>query len=325
MRFVLFTTVLAYLLTNSAMAEESSSDQAPATYKIKQVIADQNLVIVETSNPSEIFNSGKIFLVTFQNEKQCSLTLKETKGSLLTLSSSSCAQSQDITRNLPIEPALVDGFTTKTIEKEEVLPVSSSEMDAPSPLENKNIGISLYYSLANEVHFDDAFVSTTSGSGKVEATYKTANSVGLGVTWAKMKPQSWGFLGNLVYEPGREINSVTFKGPGGTATANATGTKPKVSFLIIEGNAVYRWNSFYLPFGLNVNAPTLSDTDGANVDISGGLGIFLGGGFILGDNSSVEIFVRTISMNMTESSGTTHINYELGTMTGVGFGYKYWF
>lgn len=314
----------AAIILNSATAFADESVATAATqYKIKQVISAQNLVVVETSNPTEELTSGKTFLVTFPNEKQCSLSLKEQKGHLLSLSSSSCENASEITRNLPIEVALVD---SQAIPQQ--LPVQTAEQKNPTIINKdwgtRHFGVSLHYSVANEVRFNKAFVTTTTSSGNVEAVFRTDNGVGLGVTYARMETNSWGFLGNLIYEPGREISSVKFTGSGGTATANFTNS-PRVSFLITEANAVYRWNTFYLPFGINVCAPALHDTQGSIVSVSSGFGVFLGGGLLINESSSLELFIRSLGLRMTETSDAGSIDYDLGTMAGLGFGYKYWF
>jgi|GEM_PF-1933455 len=327
---------LVYLLAlifpfNVWAVETPPQVETVPTFKVRQNISARNRVVVEADQAVN-FPAGKVFLITFPDGKQCSLMLKETKATLLTFDSSHCDQHRDITKGLPVEPSLVEledenpPVVQQQPKKEDIAPAVATEtMDLPHRVAS-SVGVSLHYSFANEMRFDDAYVFSSGGSGKVEATFKASGSAGVGLSWAQMRPMSWGFVGSVLYEPPREIDSVIFKGPGGSSTGVITGTKPKVSFFIFEGNAVYRWNTFYLPFGLNASVPSLSDiSSSTNIEVKGNIGAFVGGGFLIGQQSSLEIFLRSIAITMTESDSTGSINYDRGTLTGVGVGYKYWF
>lgn len=319
--------VLTILSTNPVWAVDTTTD---STYKIRQVITEQNLVVAETSSPEENLPTGKIFLVTFPDDKQCSLSLVEQKGKLLTLNSSACVNRKEITRSLHLEISLIDSPTppaTAVSTPPQESPATTVEEfeDLSSGQWNRaRLGLSIHYSTANEAKFDDAYVSTDSGSGTLSADFKTKTAVGIGVSLSRMKVQNWGYVTSLFFEMGREVDSVTFSGPGGTASSSFT-SKPKLALFVAEGAVLYRWNSFYLPFGLNISAPALYDTGNTTTDVSGSIGAFLGAGFILADHSTLDIFVRSISMRMRQSDSTGYIDYALGTMSGLGIGYKYWF
>ncbi|MBS1972593.1 MAG: hypothetical protein JSU04_19960 [Bdellovibrionales bacterium] len=334
-------SVLILLSSSYSFAQGEAPATAPApvatpaptsTYKIKQVISAQNLVVAETSNPNEEITPGKTFLVTFANEKQCSLILKEKKGALLTLNSSSCANAQEITRTSPLEVALVD---TTVAAAEPVALKSTPEVPAASPEPYyppvkmdrwipTRFSVMTHYSGASELIFKDVNVTTTTSSGSVEVDYGLESSVGVGVSFASMHPQGWGYLANVFYERARAFKSATIKGSAGATTVTSSGSSSTIAFFVAEMNAVYRWDSFYMPFGLNVSAPTISE-DMSGVSYYGSLGIFWGGGFILSDNATLEIFIRDIAIRMKQYTSTATIDYGNGSMTGFGAAFKFWF
>lgn len=290
-----------------------------AKYTIKQIIKSHNLVVIQSNLPVEI-QEGKIFLVTFDDGKQCSLILKESAKTLFTVDSSECERRSYITLASPVELSLavIPQVGNRVTPKESLL--------RSSPTFGKRFAANIYYSVADKAKFDDAKVRTSSGaSGSVSASYGTESSPGIGVSYTNVEPQSWGFSGSLLYEPKREVQSFTVSGPGGTFTSSATGTKAKLSFLLLEGNAIYRWHQFYIPLGLNLSIPSLTDTGSAVYDVKGGVGAFLGAGLFVLENSSIEVFVRSVGFNMTATDGSTTIDFQNGYMSGAGFGWKYYF
>lgn len=313
-----------------AVTPAAATPAPAATYKIKQVISAQNLVVAETSNPSEELVPGKTFLVTFANEKQCSLILKEKKGALLTLNSSSCANAQEITRTSPLEAALVETPAAEPVALKSTpeVPAASPEPYYPPVKMDRWIptrfSVMTHYSGASELIFKDVNVTTTTASGTVEVDYGLESSVGLGVSFASMHPQGWGYLANVFYERARAFKSATIKGSAGATTVTNSGSSSTIAFFVAEMNAVYRWDSFYMPFGLNVSAPTISE-DMNGVSYYGSLGVFWGGGFILSDNATLEIFIREIAIRMKQYTSTSTIDYGSGTMTGFGAAFKFWF
>jgi hypothetical protein len=334
---------LILLFNFSALAKSELPAAAPAptpappvTYKIKQVISAQNLVVAETSDSNEFLAPGKIFLVTFPNEKQCALSLKDKKGALLTLSSVSCAHAADITRALPLEASLVDiplDPQPVAVKTPSETPAAAVAPVAPEPYYPSvkvdrwiptRFSISTHYSGANDLRFSDVNITTTTGSGTGEVDYGLESSVGLGLSFASMHPQGWGYLSNIFYERARQFKSVTIKGSTGGATYVANGDAATISFFVAEMNAVYRWENFYMPFGLSVSAPLVSK-EMTGVNYSGGIGFFWGGGFILSENASLEIFMRSIGMQLKEYTTTATVDYGFGNLTGLGVGFKFWF
>jgi len=222
------------------------------------------------------------------------------------------------------EPVSQDNPQKKDIVEPQAL--NPAEDTTEPPKHKPKFGFNLYYSTADTAKFDNTVISTSSGSATATTEFKSSGSAGIGMFIADTKPESWGYSGSLLYEPDRDISSVTFSNANATVTAAFSGIKPKFSVLILEGTVIYRWNSFYLPFGLNLSAPKLTTSSGSGTSsLSGGVGAFLGAGFITTENSSVEIFSRSITLKYSESAGTTNVDCGTGYLAGLGFGWKYWF
>lgn len=327
-----FAGLIVFLFVVTVKAQDTAS--TATTYKIRQIMLDQNLVVAETSNANEVLKPGKIFLVTFSTGKQCSLTMKEKSSSLVILSTTSCSMAQEITKASPIEASLIDVAMPAPIV---VIDKPTAEpAQTPAPVANesprlgassvfKKVGFFVHYSTANEMNFLNAYATTASGGGPLEIKFGMDTAGGIGMTFADMPTQNWGARTSFFFETLRDIKTVTLKGAGGTATGIITGTPPKVSFLVLEGSMVYRWETFYMPFGINYSIPTITDLNGSTIDYSGTVGIYIGGGILTSDRTSVDFFIRGLGMRLKEVSGTTTVDYGMGTLTGFGVGYNFWF
>lgn len=290
-------------------------------YAIRQVIKSKNLVVVESSAPTS-FKEGKIFLATFPDGQQCSLSLIETDGNLLTLDSKDCSKSTPLTLLIPIEPALIK--ETVADKKLETVNQNVTEMPTPS---RRRFAANIYFSVADQINFDDVNVKSSSGSGNIGTTFNTDGSAGVGVNLTVVDPNSWGFTGSLMYEPARKISSLKMSGPGGTLSGTFL-NKPEISFFLAEAGVIYKWNQFYIPLALNYSAPILLYTTTSSTevwDVGGAVGAYIGAGFLITENAALEFFIRSIGMTSKVTDGSDSIDFKNGYISGVGFGYKYYF
>lgn len=325
----IFASLIVFLIVSVANA---------TTYKIRHIMVDQSGVIAETSNPNEVLKPGQVFVATFPGGKQCSVTLKQQIGAVLMVDTSGCKYWREITKETPLDgPSRAESTASapkptpapaEVVEKSAVESASAATQapaQASAPVAKKQEGevakprsafrrlaLSIHYSFANEMHFKDGI--TASGASASEVTMKTDQAFGLGLSLAEMPPQGWGTMGNFFYETQRNITSPA-----------STGATPKISFLVAEGCLVHRWNSFYMPFGLNYSLPLASDVGGSSISNGKGLGIVVGTGLLINERSSVEFFLRALAMRLTDVSGATTTTYDNGSMSGFGVGYKYWF
>ncbi|WP_373998037.1 hypothetical protein [Bdellovibrio bacteriovorus] len=283
------------------------------SYKVKQIIRSHNVVIVEASQPVP-FEAGKIYLVTLKDGTQCSLSLADVENNFLTMESGDCT---GLVIGMPVEPALLR-TNGKTVE-------NTDELLIPVEKTGPRVSVSLYYSTATKARFEDTYVSSTSGSGYVDTTYTMDSSAGLGVSYSRLNPQSWGFVGSILWEPKRKVKSLEVEGPGGTVSGDLVDS-PELTLLIFEGNMAYRWENIYIPFGLNYSAPFLSYNSSSTWwSVSGGLGAYVGLGMIMSPNFTLELFIRSVGLEMTAADSTGTIDFKRGSLAGFGAGWKYTF
>ncbi|WP_413568453.1 hypothetical protein ACLWBD_12875 [Bdellovibrio sp. HCB117] len=294
-------------------AVATSQTPTNVSYKVKQIIRSHNVVIVEASQPIPL-EKGKLYLVTLKDGTQCSLSLADIESNLLTMESADCT---GLVVGMPVEPALLKA-SGKTVESTDIL---LPEADKTGP----RVSVSLYYSTATQARFEDTYVSTTSGSGYVDTTYTMDSSAGLGVSYSKLNLQSWGFVGSILWEPKRKIKSLEVEGPGGTVSGDLIDS-PELTLLIFEGNIAYRWENIYIPFGLNYSAPFLSYNSSTTWwSVSGALGAYVGLGMIMSPNFTLELFIRSVGLEMTAADSTGTIDFKRGSLAGFGAGWKYTF
>lgn len=327
--------LVSVLLSGRSFAQvsdaASETQKTETKYIVKQVIKSHKLVVVQT-NATEEFPNGKIFLANFEDGSQCSLVLKNSGKQLLTLDSSPCDQASRINTKTMIEPSLVAVFEQpqsnpppakeaterKPEEKPQEKPQASyDEKDAA------RLGVMLYYTSADQLRFDDGKIESQAVNFK--ATYDLEKAVGLGLIYTRAHQNSWGFSFGAFFESKRDFKSGSITTSTGNSSSGSI-SSTKISFLLAEINALYRFNQFYFPFGLNFSAPILEyQNTSTTLEVTGGVGVQFGLGYFVSDNLAAELFARSIGLTLTGDTGTTKIEYGRGTLTGAGFGLKYLF
>lgn len=138
-----------------------------------------------------------------------------------------------------------------------------------------------------------------------------------------MAPNSWGFLGSLQFEREREVD--TFK-VGGVTYNVSSGAKLQVTTLL--ASAVYQWENWYLPFGLNFSSLKYTPPSGfsGSTDSTSGLGFQIGVGYLINENFSVEGMSRSASWKLSaKPTGGGETDYGTGTFSTLVVSGTYWF
>lgn len=276
------------------------------TLKIVQVIKNQHLVVAQGSSNGST-SPGQTYLVNFPDDQQCSIVLREVQGNQYTFSTSSCDREDFLKKNLEVEPSLV------SVPAEESKPVRAQSEDAPEkyvPYTQRPVrfGLVVHYNSADNIEFTDTIGRDVSFNG---------NSVfGLGVRGMILEPNTFGLIGSIEYEFKRTFDSIT----GDNFVATFT-TKPELSMFFIEGGFAYRWDRFYLPFGLNYSIPQLSNAEGEKA--IGTLGGMVGFGMFPIDNVSFEALIRVLGVRFKDDFYDDV--YGTGFVSGFVFSGTYWF
>lgn len=140
---------------------------------------------------------------------------------------------------------------------------------------------------------------TNSLLGKGEVTYE--DGLSFDFESRNLKPNSWGFLGGLTYDLTRKEKRAVVN--FGNVTVNSeVGGNLQMTFLY--GSAAYRWNEFYLPFGLNYN---IVNYKSEGTTTTGGIGAQLGFGYYINEEFLFELLSRSASLNQksTDPNGSS--------------------
>lgn len=182
-----------------------------------------------------------------------------------------------------------------------------------------HFGLGLSYGLVSKLRFDHIVVTGAPGNFTADLDYE--NTVALEIEARKMSPMSWGFMGGLSIDGERKFTGGTISGMGTSISLTSGGDTSKIQTTVVYGNAVYRWNQFYLPFGFNISAVKFTPANSSSMSASGGLGGQLGVGFYINKNFVIEAYSRAVAVKM--SSSTT--DYGSGFMSNLMLTGKYIF
>ena len=209
--------------------------------------------------------------------------------------------------------------TTKTTETNSNLPTAPVP---PKSIESKQIeaalksepswhfGFGLGYSTNTKQTFDSVKLTDNSGTSTGTINYEWENSPELTLSLIKSEPHGWGRAINLTYVTQQKLKGASGTINGVSLTAVITDPAKNESY-ILDGTFFYRWDSFYLPFGLNYSSHkyTLpSSAIGYSLDVRGGLGAQVGIGFFIDNKFSMEVKSRSLNYNLSSSKPSAN-NY----------------
>lgn len=184
-----------------------------------------------------------------------------------------------------------------------------------------------FYSFANEMRFESLRATGAGVSVSGAASYGTAAAPGVGIEVSDSSLMSWGWNSGIMYDSKRSIDSFTASAGGVSVSGSYIGRRPTVSFITMYGNLLYRWNYFYLPFGLNFSIPEFRRGDGAVGEYSmvGAMGSQLGAGFYLLERLSIEFMIRSLSFKASSAASGYAYEYDEGHLRGGQINLKYGF
>lgn len=327
---------LLYLVPGFAIAQSPTSPQQAST-TVKQVFTDRGRVVAETNQTDS--NVSDEMVITFEGGKQCALPILEIRGNILTLDSENCRYNFDIKPGLALEKSLLsESVATKPSPQPSLEPTpqaspqtsvleseksksQADELDASSSRKPKFV-VGLAFSGRTTASGTGGTTTGLVGTFTSEFEYKEALSISLEM---RNTPQhSWGYGFGLTYDATRDLDSGSFSSGGTTLLISTAGGASKIGATSFEGNAIYRWNEFYIPLGLNYTAMRFTPVPGytGGYDIEGGFGVQLGFGVHVSDAVSLEMMSRASAYALKSSQGGTSTNYGNLIYSIVTFGIK---
>lgn len=213
---------------------------------------------------------------------------------------------------------------TPPAKENEVDVESESAEDAEDesyPEKKWRFGGGISYSWANQLKFNNV----DSNGTPYEYTYFMDNAAVIALEVDYGAPHAWGIQVGIAVDTGRTITDFEVKNSTSVQKGTYTGsTQPKITFVNVYANVVYRWEQFYIPFGLNSSGVGVSDPPVPLKELTGGMGAQVGIGHEFHKNFAVEGLLRVLSVNgkkQTDSvSGTTNVGS--GTLSGAQIGLK---
>lgn len=156
-----------------------------------------------------------------------------------------------------------------------------------------------------------------------KATFETDSGYSLSFEGRFLRQNGWGLTMGVDVDLGREVKSGSVTLGGNTVTFSSTSNDPdEFAAVVFHGNAVYKWNNFYIPFGFNVSAVDYRAT-GIDVNTSASLGAQLGIGYELDNGFIVELFSRALGFEMDYIQSGLDVQFEQGIMSDGVLRFKY--
>lgn len=179
-----------------------------------------------------------------------------------------------------------------------------------------------YLSSAKKLKFDSITVAngTDSATGSLENS--TDASGGVFIEINEMPPHAMGYSLGVAYERKREIDSGTMTLNGQTVSSVSSGEKTTFDFFLLYVNAIYRFDSIYIPFGLNYSFPRFEQGSNATGVLTSrsDLGAQFGIGIYLNDSVQVEALYRNVNVDLKlRNAGTNsdiNVDYNTGSLSG---------
>lgn len=342
-RFSFFAIVLTFICSN-AFAE---------TNIIRQIFLDRDRAIAEVDEASK---GIKEFVVTFPGQSQCVFKVVDAKESLVSLDVQNCAYKTLLRPGMKVEASLLFGVDSSVPVVTKIAPPSSEGISpqAPTTVDPKtsgpsssktpevandssdkvvtaddhqlddqiHFGIGLGLSLIPKLNFKNG--SASSATFLFDSDWSLEGGYSVSADLRKMPSNRWGFLGQINHEGARKVSSISFSSSGQTATVTGNSGAATLATTTIEANAVYRWNTFYIPFGLNYSKFNFQAASGfvGSYTVVDGIGAQFGLGLMIGSRCAIELWSRAANIKIKTLSAGVSVDYGDGTYSSTGLTLK---
>jgi hypothetical protein len=224
-----------------------------------------------------------------------------------------------------------DASLPQVADTEAIIEDADDSQETPPTKEQKKIkwrvGVGVAFNV-NPSAKSDLRVNNRSTAQTVtgEAEFDMDDVASFELDFRRSPSHDWGFIGGLSLSTKTDITSGSITLNGNTVTFSESGQADQVSWAVFSGSIVYRWNEFYIPFGLNFSLIEY-DAQGITVDATGGLGAQLGIGFLISHHFSIELLSKAIAYDISyyDSSTNLDIMLEEGYISTASLAVKYVF
>ncbi len=213
-----------------------------------------------------------------------------------------------------VPPALAQSPTPAPTATPAATPAPAPAAEAPKERARRFV-VGAYYGGTDTLTFREVQVTSGGSTDKGEATFESEPNLGLILEYRQMPQQSWGFQAGLIIEGKRDFTKAKSTSGGTTTEVTYTGTRPNYRQEVLYANAVYKWEQFYIPFGLNYAIPhfTPGQTN-STFTIRGQVGVQFGLGFQFTELFGMELMAQATGVNLRAVSSSTTVEYGDGIM-----------
>jgi hypothetical protein len=299
--------------------------------KVTQVFRDTQKAIVQLEGGADASSTKSVVVSTGPGEA-CEAMVVSIIDQQMLVQFSGCAGFDKVRANSIVSRNPFEAVEEKHEEPKLVQPVAPAAQ--PSEVENASetalnsaydhnrprVVLSFGFNSGTEYKYND-FDYYSGGSfltGEYTLEVDPAFHFALGVMVARK--HSWGAYVGISRESKRNVNSETVSINGITMTSTITGEKPSFTNTLLEFNSLYRWDQFYLPFGLNYSILSFSPADApANwtFEAEGSMGAQVGFGVFANDNVHFEFYTQVITNTLEITTPTETFKFNTGFMAGA--------
>lgn len=216
-----------------------------------------------------------------------------------------------------------DPSKTQPLEEEKISNKEEKSRDEKNVVSKPKIRLAfgLGFNTTGTAESDVRIVNLSNGAtGIGSLEFDVESGISLNAEARILRKNGWGFSVGGDLDLIREVKSATVTAGGNTETISAN-EPGEWTALVLYGNLVYKWENFYIPFGLNVNAINYSEV-GLDTT-STGVGAQLGIGFETESNFAFEIYSRALTFDFNYVDSNLDVYFEDGIMSDVTFRVKY--
>ncbi|MCP4913211.1 MAG: hypothetical protein GY909_08825 [Oligoflexia bacterium] len=200
--------------------------------------------------------------------------------------------------------------TSQNLKKEEIKKETTEKNEENQKATTR---YAIYLSRIGSATYDGILKITNKSNGTnttANQTFELEPAYGLGFELRYMRKNGWGMIAGLDYDLEREIKSKVITQNGHVYSLSPLSNKVKLTSYIVHGTILYRWEKFYLGFGLNLNYTDINGLPGADVDPS--IGGQLDMGYELGNSFAVDFYIKSITYDLNFNSGNFNYDFNEG-------------
>lgn len=335
-KLLIFTISIA-VIAGTAHAE----DAVPWSGKVTHVSRDAKKAVAEVSKKAKVENGSAVTAIAKSGES-CEGKVERQQGRKITIAFGECKAFDEIKAGAVVEPSLMtageespktadtpkskaaDPATASksvTDEKSTSQPEPAEESPAREPIISRSrplrFALGFYYNTANELRFDSVTIADSDAGG---AIYEVDRTFGVHADLRVSEPESWGVIVGLNVDGKRNFRSVAVRQTQGS-TLNPT-LPESASLISAEGSLLYRWDHFYLPFGVHYAAILVQGAPSEFQNMFGA-GVQAGLGFALTSHFDTQLLLRVTGL--VGKPDSTNTDLHTGSMGGVQLGINYVF